>query len=159
MTGGVAEYKVCKHYVIKMGGGSSVPKRPHDCDERKWQKILTMFDDLDTNSNFVVDSSDDITKLSMEFHIKRINALEIAKHAKIRNATVLESERRREFESEMELWRKKYYEGVKKISVEIEQLKSSTTQQVKENMLKEMSPNGKRITFPVFYAYMKDRMQ
>lgn len=142
-----------------MGGGSSIPKRPHDCDEKKWQKILTMFDNLDSNSNFVVDGNDDITELAMDFHIKRINALEVTKHAKIRNATVLENERRREFEREMEVWREKYYEGIKKCTVDIERLRACTTQQVKDNMLKEMSPSGKKITFNVFYNYMESRMQ
>ena len=142
-----------------MGSGSSIPKRPKDCNEEKWQKILTLFDELDSNSNFVVDRNDDISQLALKLHIKRINALEVSKHAKIVNATNLENERRKEFETEMEIWRKKYYDEVKKLSVEIQQLKSSTTQQVKQNMLNEISPNGKKITFDVFFAYMRDRME
>ena len=142
-----------------MGGGSSVPRRPANYPEEDWQSILSLFDALDSNSNFVVDGNDNILPIAMRLHVARINLLDSKRAQKISSAKTLEDERRREFECEMELWRKTLHESIAKDLKEIRRLREMESDAIKQSFLKEVAPNGSTITFDRFFQYAKDKVK
>lgn len=79
----------------KMGSGSSVPRCPSSCDKRDFSAILRLYDDLDANGDFEVESAE-VQKIA-EIHVA--NKIMIhnrdVRHVQVRKTLTVENAKRR----------------------------------------------------------------
>jgi hypothetical protein len=141
-----------------MGSASSVPVRPRNFPEDKWKKLQSMFDDIDSNSNFHIDKDDTVLPVAMELHVKKIAEEDKKWREKKRVMDALENERRQDFEKELEIWRAGYEKEVNLQQTYVRNLREKNSQQIRESFLKDMAPSGGKISFDVFFQFMKDKV-
>lgn len=160
-----------------MGSGYSVPKCPKNFDNTDFTAILQLYDNLDTNGDFVVESKEAahiadihiqnkilVRNSIVESELKRktllsgdiqrrlnneISAAKSACHRKIKSITA-----RRE--AELKIAHQTIDAKVGDLRSEIHQYEIASPHQKQEIFISAVSVDN-RITFPEFFKYMRQR--
>ncbi len=147
-----------------MGSGSSIavspPQCPSDYDQKKWQKICKMFDHLDSNSNFVIDSGDTSTMTKTARNILNVDIASKEKdyHYLSTELKKTENAKRIQFEKELKAWSAKSTAELQVKHSEIESMKTFTDTQACNYFVKQAGNGKDKLTFHDFFEFMKTRV-
>ena len=142
-----------------MGSGSSVPTCPKGYDKQKFRTIQKLFDEIDDNSNFHIDTGDQnkLVYVARNVVTNKASYLQRVNAQKETEMNQIEANKRREFERELEAWKTKYGADVRRTKGEIVKLHNMTNEEACNYFIKEAG-KGKLLTFPRFFEYMKDNV-
>ena len=151
--------KYASNTITHMGSTASVtvPTKPKDYPQEKWQKALSWFDHVDSNSNFVIDDQDkELTTLARTIVTAEANRLRKTKDLSEQELKSIEDEKRKKFEAELSAWRATYEAGLRRLDAKIEYHEAMTDSQTREFFIEECG--GGKITFDKFFTYIKDKL-
>ena len=146
-----------------MGSGSSVatspPKKPSEYSQEKWQKICQLFDHLDSNSDFVIDTGDTktLTNTARSIVQRDIQAKERDYNYLVTELKKTEQAKRQQFEKELKAWSAKSTAEIQVRHSDICSMKSYTDSQACAYFVKQAG-KGEQLTFHRFFEYMKDKV-
>ena len=142
-----------------MGSGSSVPTCPKNYDKKKFITIQKLFDEIDDNSNFHIDTGDKTKLVAVARNVvtRKATHLRMVNTRKETEFNKKELNKRREFERELDAWKTKYGADIRQTKGEIVKLHNMTNEEACNYFIKEAG-KGKLLTFPRFFEYMKDKV-
>jgi hypothetical protein len=158
-----------------MGSGSSIPTCPKNFDRRDFAAILRLYDKLDTNGDFVVDSHE-ITQIA-EMHARnKLSALQHQEAAEIDKKTLMTEDVQRRLNNEISaiksscnskiqsVTNQRWSELVanqKRIDAKVEELRSESNRyetasvSEKQNLFISAVSKDDKLSFPQFFKYMR----
>lgn len=160
-----------------MGSGTSVPRCPKNFDQRDFSAILRLYDNLDANGDFVVDS-EEVTQIA-EIHVRnrvhtKLARLEVCKTRKVlvtedakrclnNDVSAIKSacfrkirEVKQRRESELEKAVGSIDAESDALRAEIRQLQAASPLEKQGMFVSAVSTDG-RISFKDFFKYMRNR--
>ena len=152
-----------------MGGGSSQLKCPNDYEKEKFQKILKLYDRLDSNGDHVV-QTEELNKIA-DLHVrnkirkfkKNIDNIQSETEIKNKNLEQLTSYKIAELNTQLinqqtrNLAQKD--DLISFTNSEIDKLQSMTPEKKSEKFMAAVTTDNGHIDFWKFFEYMKDRTQ
>ena len=152
-----------------MGSGSSQLKCPHDYENEKFQKILTLYDRLDSNGDHVV-QTDELNKIA-DLHVRnkirklKENIENIDNETKRKNKALDQETAYKIAELNSQLIHQQTRnlaekeDLVKFTNSEIDKLQNMTPEKKSEKFMNAVTTHNGHIDFWKFFDYMKDRTQ
>ncbi len=152
-----------------MGGGSSQLKCPNDYEKEKFQKILKLYDRLDSNGDHVVQTEElnkiadlhvrnkirkfkeNIDNIQSETEIKNKNLEQLTSHKIAELNTQLINQQTRNLAQKDDL--------ISFTNSEIDKLQAMTPEKKSEKFMAAVTTDNGHIDFWKFFEYMKDRTQ
>lgn len=152
-----------------MGGGSSQLKCPNDYEKEKFQKILKLYDRLDSNGDHVVQTEElnkiadlhvrnkirkfkeNIDNIQSETEIKNKNLEQLTSYKIAELNTQLINQQTRNLAQKDDL--------ISFTNSEIDKLQSMTPEKKSEKFMAAVTTDNGHIDFWKFFEYMKDRTQ
>ena len=152
-----------------MGSGSSQLKCPNDYEKEKFQKILKLYDRLDSNGDHVVQTEElnKIADLHVRNKIRKIkeNADNIDIETERKNKNLEQETSRKISELNSQLIHEQTRNLAQKDDLisftnsEIDKLQSMTPEKKSEKFMAAVTTDNGHIDFWKFFDYMKDRTQ
>lgn len=146
-----------------MGSGTSVahspPQKPSNYSQEKWDKILRLFDHIDSDSNFVIDTGDTktLTALARQVLDEDMGQKQTEYQYLTTELRKTEEAKRKQFEQELKAWTAKSTAEIQMKCNEIMNMKSYTDTQACAYFVKKAG-DGKHLTFYKFFEFMKNRV-